>query len=159
LNLTPEVLAGIYLGQITSWDDAKLAAINPGANLPKLAIGVGHRPGGRGTNAVFTRYPSKGSPPWAKDRPPGTAVDWATGIGAKGNEGVTGQIKQLPGALGYVELVYAIQNNLPLCSLKNKAGAFVKPDIDAIVAAAAGAANSMPEDLRVSITDAPGEKS
>jgi phosphate transport system substrate-binding protein len=89
----------------------------------------------------------------------GTAVHWPTGIGAKGNEGVTGQIKQLPGSLGYVELVYALQNNLPVVALKNKAGTFVKPDIDSIVAAAAGASNNLPDDLRVSITDAPGEKS
>jgi phosphate transport system substrate-binding protein len=159
LNLTPEVLAGIYLGQITSWDDAKLAAINPNANLPKLAIGVVHRSDGSGTSAVFTDYLTKVSPAWAKDVRSGTAVHWPTGIGAKGNEGVTGQIKQLPGSLGYVELVYATQNNLPLTALKNKAGAFVRPDIDSIVAAAAGASTNLPEDLRVSITDPPGEKS
>jgi len=159
LNLTPEVLSGIYLGQITSWDDPKLVAINPNANLPKLAIGVVHRSDGSGTSAVFTDYLTKVSPAWAKDVRSGTAVHWPTGIGAKGNEGVTGQIKQLPGSLGYVELVYAIQNNLPLCALKNKAGMYVKPDIEAIVAAAAGASASMPEDLRVSITDPPGDKS
>jgi phosphate transport system substrate-binding protein len=159
LNLTPETLAGIFLGQITSWDDPKLAAINPGANLPKLAIGVVHRSDGSGTSAIFTDYLSKVSPQWAKDVRAGASVHWPTGIGAKGNEGVTGQIKQLPGSLGYVELVYAIQNNLPLTSLKNKAGTFVKPSIDGVVAAAAGASANMPDDLRVSITDAPGDKS
>jgi len=159
LNLTPEALAGIFLGQITSWDDPKLVAINPNANLPKLAIGVVHRSDGSGTSAVFTDYLSKISPAWAKDVRSGTAVHWPTGIGAKGNEGVTGQIKQLPGSLGYVELVYAIQNNLPLTALRNKAGAFVKPDIDSIVAAAAGASANLPDDLRVSITDPPGDKS
>jgi phosphate transport system substrate-binding protein len=156
LKLTPEVIAGIFLGKIASWNDAAITAINPGVSLPSTPIAVVHRSDGSGTTYVFTDYLSKISPEWAKDVHTGKAVHWPTGTGAKGNEGVTGQVTQLPGAIGYVELAYAFQNKLPVATLRNKAGDWVSPSVASVTAAASAASKAMPGDLRVSITDADG---
>lgn len=155
LRLTPEALAGIFLGKITRWNDPALAAVNPGAKLPDLAISVIHRSDGSGTTFVFTDYLSKVSPEWKRRVGAAKSVKWPAGLGAKGNEGVTGLVKQVRGAMGYVELAYAVQNRLPMAELRNRDGAFVKPTIQATSAAAAGAA--IPDDFRVSITDAAGK--
>lgn len=158
LKLDGEALAAIFLGQITAWNDPRLAALNPGVSLPERPIAVVHRSDGSGTTAIFTDYLAKVSPAWTEKVGKGTSVSWPLGLGAKGNEGVTGQLKTTPGAIGYVELAYAVQSRLPVAALENRAGAFVAPTIDGITAAAAGVAASMPADLRVSIVDAPGEK-
>ena len=157
LKLMPETLAGIYLGQIRKWNDPAIKALNASWNLPDKEITVVHRSDGSGTTFVWTDYLSKVSPDWKTMVGAGTAVNWPTGIGAKGNEGVTGQVKQTPYSLGYVELIYAEQNKLPAASIKNSTGEFVKPSLDSITAAAAGIATQMPDDLRVSITNAPGQ--
>ncbi|HZN11412.1 MAG TPA: phosphate ABC transporter substrate-binding protein PstS, partial [Blastocatellia bacterium] len=157
LRLTPEVIAGIYLGRVSRWNDPAIAATNPGLRLPDREITVVYRSDGSGTTFVFTEYLSKISPEWRQQVGSSTAVRWPVGIGAKGNEGITGQIKQTPYAVGYVEHLYAEQNKLPVAAVRNAAGEFVRPSLDSITAAAAGAAGAMPEDLRVSITDAPGE--
>ena len=157
LRLTPEVIAGIYLGRVSRWNDPAIAATNPGLRLPDREITVVYRSDGSGTTFVFTEYLSKISPEWKQQVGSSTAVRWPVGIGAKGNEGITGQIKQTPYAVGYVEQLYAEQNKLPVAAVRNAAGEFVRPSLDSITAAAAGAAGAMPEDLRVSITDAPGE--
>lgn len=159
LKLLPDTLAKIFLGEITKWNDPAIAATNAGVALPATDIAVVHRSDGSGTTYVFTDYLAKISPTWATKVRAGKAVHWPTGTGAKGNEGVTGQITQLPGAIGYVELAYAFQNKLPLAALKNEAGQFVTPSIASTTAAAAGAAANMPADLRVSITDAAGAQS
>jgi phosphate transport system substrate-binding protein len=156
LKLTPDVLAGIFLGDLKKWNDPKLAALNPGVALPDQPIAVVHRSDGSGTTNVFTDYLAKVSPAWKEKVGVGTSVKFPTGLGGKGNEGVAGQVKTTPGTIGYVELAYAVQNKLPYAQLKNQAGQFVEPKIDSITAAAAGAAASMPADLAVSITDAPG---
>ncbi len=156
LKLTPDALAGIYLGEITSWKDGKITAANPGASLPDEPILVVHRSDGSGTTNIFTDYLTKVSKAWADKVGRGTSVNWPVGLGGKGNEGVAGTVKQSEGAIGYVELAYAVQNDLPYAMLQNKTGAFVEPTFDAVSAAAAGAAKSMPADLRVSITDADG---
>ncbi|MGC4116182.1 MAG: phosphate ABC transporter substrate-binding protein PstS [Myxococcales bacterium] len=156
LRLSAEVLAGIYLGQITAWNDPKLVELNPEARLPARPIAVVHRSDGSGTTAVFTDYLSKTSPDWKAKVGAGTSVAWPVGMGAKGNEGVTGQVKTTPGALGYLELAYALQSELPVVALRNRAGVYVEPSIASISAAAAGSAESIPADLRVSIVDAPG---
>lgn len=155
LKLTPELVAGIYMGKILRWNDAAIAAVNPGAALPDVAITVVHRSDGSGTTNIFTDYLSKVSPEWKAQVGFGTNVKWPAGLGAKGNEGVTGLVKQTPGAIGYVELAYANQNKLPTAELKNKEGAFVKPTMQSTSEAAAGVV--MPEDFRVSITDAKGK--
>jgi phosphate transport system substrate-binding protein len=155
LKLSPEVLAGIFLGEIGTWNDPKIAALNEGAKLPAKPIVVVHRSDGSGTTFVFTDYLSKISPAWKDKVGKGTAVKFPAGIGAKGNEGVTGQVKQSDGAIGYVELIYAKANRLPVASLKNRAGKIVSPSIESVTAAAAAA--ELTEDLRMSITDAPGE--
>ncbi len=157
LKMNPEILAAIFLGEIKSWNAPPIAALNAGVALPAQAITVVHRSDGSGTTAVFTDYLSKVSPTWRERVGKGTSVSWPVGLGAKGNEGVTGQAKTTPGAIGYVELAYAKQNQLPIVLLKNHAGAFVEPSTTSITAAAAGAATSMPDDLRVSIVDPPGE--
>ena len=157
LELTPELVAGIFLGQITRWNDPKLAAPNPGAKLPDTAITVAYRSDGSGTTAVFTDYLAKVSPAWKEKVGAGKSVKFPVGLGAKGNEGVAGQIKTSPGSVGYVELAYARQNNLPYATLKNKAGKVVAPELAAVSAAAEGALASMPDDFRVSITDAEGD--
>lgn len=157
LKLTPDVLAGIYLGEITRWNDPKITAVNAGLNLPDQAIFVAHRSDGSGTTNIFTDYLTKVSKEWEQKVGRGTAVNWPVGLGGKGNEGVSGLVKQSEGAIGYVELAYAVQNQLPYAQLQNQAGAFVEPTFDAVSAAAAGAAKNMPEDLRVMITNAPGK--
>ncbi len=159
IKLTPDVIAKIFLGQITSWNDASIAGINPGVSLPNTPIAVVHRSDGSGTTYVFTDYLSKVSPQWAKDVHTGKAVHWPAGTGAKGNEGVTGQVTQLPGAIGYVELAYAFQNKLPVAAIRNQSGQFVKPSVSSVTAAAAAAAKAMPSDMRVSITNAAGAES
>jgi phosphate transport system substrate-binding protein len=157
LRLTPEAVAGLFLGTITKWNDPQIASSNPGLNLPGSEIATVHRSDGSGTTFVFTDYLSKVSSEWKERVGTGVSVNWpGKGIGAKGNEGVTGQVKQTPNSIGYVELVYAEQNKLPYASIKNSAGEFVRPALDSITAAAAGVAAQMPDDLRVSITNAPG---
>jgi len=157
LKLTPEVLAGIFLGEITMWNDAKIGAINPGKTLPEEGIIVAHRSDGSGTSFIFTDYLAKVSPSWNEKVGRGTSVKWPVGLGGKGNEGVAGIVKQSEGSIGYVELAYAVKNNLPYAALKNRAGEYVLPTFDAVSAAAAGAIKDMPEDLRVSITNADGK--
>jgi phosphate transport system substrate-binding protein len=155
LRLTPETLSGIFLGKIAKWNDAALVKDNPGVKLPDQAITVVHRSDGSGTTNIFTDYLAKVSPEWKSGVGTGTSVKWPTGLGAKGNDGVTGQVKQTPGSVGYVELAYANQNKLPVAELKNHDGNFVKPTIESTSAAAAGV--EVPEDFRVSITDAKGK--
>lgn len=156
LRLTPEAIAGIFLGDIKKWNDPQIASSNEGVSLPAADITVVRRSDPSGTTFVFVDYLSKVSPKWEEKVGAGTSVNWPEGVGAKGNEGVTGQVKQTPNSVGYVELIYADQNKLPYASVKNAAGEFVRPTLDSITAAAAGVASSMPEDLRVSITNAPG---
>lgn len=158
LKLTPEAIAGIFLGKITSFNDPQITAANPGVTLPSDKLTVVHRSDGSGTSFVFTDYLSKVSPEWKDKVGAGTSVQWPTGLGAKGNEGVTGQIKQTPNTIGYVELLYAEQNKLPVAEIKNSAGEWIKPSLASVTAAAAGAAGQIPDDLRVSITNAPGKE-
>lgn len=153
LKLDGPTVAGVFLGKITKWNDPKIAALNAGLKLPDEAILVTHRSDGSGTTAVFTDYLAKVSPEWKSSVGAGTAVKWPTGLGGKGNEGVTGLLKQTPGSIGYIELIYAETNKLPAASLKNKAGVFVSASPKSVSAAAAGAVKSIPEDFRVSITD------
>ena len=155
LKLTPETLAGIFLGKITRWNDAALARDNAGMKLPDLAIAVAHRSDGSGTTAVFTDYLAKVSPEWKAGPGAGKSVNWPTGLGGKGNEGVTGLVKQTEGAIGYVELAYANQNKLPMAALKNRSGSFVRPSLESVSAAAANV--QIPDDYRISITDAEGK--
>ena len=158
LNFSPDVLADIFLGQITSWSDARLAAINPSRTLPDQEIVVVHRSDGSGTSYIWTEYLTKVSPAWADQVGTGKSVNWPVGLGGKGNEGVTATVRQTPGALGYVEFGYALLNGLPAGNVQNRSGAFVTPTIEAVTAAAAGAMVSMgPDtDFRVSLTDADG---
>ena len=157
LNFTPEALAGIFLGKITKWNDPAIAGANSGVKLPAEDIIVVHRSDGSGTTYVWTDYLSKISDEWKSKVNKSTSVNWPVGLGGKGNEGVTGLIKQTPNSIGYVELIYAVQNNIPYGAVKNPAGTFVKADLASVSAAAAGAAKEMPEDFRVSITNAPGK--
>ncbi|MFY9726571.1 MAG: phosphate ABC transporter substrate-binding protein PstS [Bryobacteraceae bacterium] len=157
LKFTPETLAGIYLGQITRWNDPRLVKDNPGAKLPASDIVVVHRSDGSGTTFVFTDYLSKVSPQWKSEVGANTSVKWPVGTGQKGNEGVAGMVKQTPGAVGYVELIYAVQTHLNYGLMRNSAGVFLKADFNSVTAAAAGAAKNMPSDFRVSITNAPGK--
>jgi phosphate transport system substrate-binding protein len=159
LKLAPDVLADIYLGKVTKWNDSRITSINEGKNLPDEAIFVAHRSDGSGTTNIFTGYLSKVSDSWKGKVGQGTSVDWPVGLGGKGNEGVAGLVKQTEGSIGYVELAYAEKNNLPYSSLKNKAGYFVMPTFDAVSAAAAGFIKNMPADLRVEITNADGKDS
>jgi phosphate transport system substrate-binding protein len=156
LRFTPDVIADIFLGKLKKWNDPRIKAENSGVNLPDADITVVHRSDGSGTSAVFTDYLSKVSPEWKEKVGSGTSPNWPAGLGGKGNEGVTGQVKATPNTIGYVELAYAVQNKLPAGVIKNKSGSFVEPSIDAVTAAAAAALAMTPEDLRVSITDAPG---
>ncbi len=158
LNFTPEALAGIFLGRITKWNDPAIAGVNKGVNLPANDIVVVHRSDGSGTTYVFTDYLSKVSEDWKNKVSKGTSVNWPVGLGGKGNEGVTGLVKQTPNAIGYVELIYAAKNNIAFGAVKNPAGAFIKADLAGVSEAAAGAAKNMPDDFRVSITNAPGKK-
>jgi phosphate transport system substrate-binding protein len=155
LKFDGETIADIYLGKIKKWNDPKLAALNPGVKLPDQDIVVVHRSDGSGTTFIFTDYLSKISPEWKQKVGNNTSVSWPTGIGGKGNEGVSGQVKQTPGAIGYVELIYAIQNKIPYADLKNSAGEFVKPTIESVTAALATA--EIPDDFRFSMTNAPGK--
>jgi len=157
LNFTPEALAGIYLGKITKWNDPSIAGANKGVNLPAEDIVVIHRSDGSGTTYIWTDYLSKVSDEWKSKVNKNTSVNWPVGLGGKGNEGVTGLVKQTPDAIGYVELIYAVQNNIPYGTVKNSAGSFIKADLASVTAAAAGAAKEMPEDFRVSITNAAGK--
>jgi phosphate transport system substrate-binding protein len=159
LKLSPEVLAGIFLGEIKQWNDKPLQDLNGGVTLPAQAITVVHRSDGSGTTAVFTGYLSLVHEGWKSKVGTGTSVNWPVGLGAKGNEGVTGQIKTTAGTIGYTELAYAKQNNLPVASIKNQAGQFAAPTLEAITAAAASLSGTIPDDLRVSIVNAPGVKS
>jgi phosphate transport system substrate-binding protein len=156
LKFSGETIADIYLGTIKKWSDPKITADNPGVNLPSADITVASRSDGSGTTFVFTDYLSKVSSEWKDKVGSGTSVKWPVGVSAKGNEGVTGQVKQSPNSIGYVELIYAEQNKLPYADVKNAAGQFVKPSIQTVSNAAAAAASSMAPDLRVSITNAPG---
>lgn len=150
LKLTPEVIAGIFLGQITKWNDPKIAAVNKGVKLPNTAIMVAHRSDGSGTTNIFTDYLSKISDSWKTKVGKGTAVNWPVGLGGKGNPGVAGIIKQTPGGVGYIELAYAIQNNLPFAKVENKSGNFITPSI----ASTSAAGNvTMPADAKVSVTN------
>jgi phosphate transport system substrate-binding protein len=157
LNFTPEALAGIFLGRITKWNDPAIAGANSGVKLPSTDIVVVHRSEGSGTTYIWTDYLSKVSPSWNTKPGKGASINWPVGLGGKGNEGVSGLIKQTPGAIGYVELIYAVQTKIDYGSVKNSSGAFIKADFNGVSAAAAGAAKTMPDDFRVSITDAPGK--
>jgi phosphate transport system substrate-binding protein len=157
LNFTPEALAGIFLGRISKWNDPAIANANKGVNLPANEIVVIHRSDGSGTTYIWTDYLSKVSADWKDKVSKGTSVNWPVGLGGKGNEGVTGLIKQTPNSIGYVELIYAAQNKIPYGTVKNSAGSFVKADLASVSEAAAGASKTMPDDFRVSITNAPGK--
>jgi phosphate transport system substrate-binding protein len=159
LKFTPDVIANIYLGKITSWNDPAIAKSNPDAHLPNQPILVVHRSDGSGTTYIFTDYLSKVSDEWKNSVGKGTSVKWPAGsLGAKGNEGVAGMVRQMEGAFGYIELIYAVQNNISFGSVKNAAGTFVKASLDSTTAAAASM-KAMPADFRVSITNAPGKDS
>jgi phosphate transport system substrate-binding protein len=157
LKFSGEALAGIFLGTISKWNDAAIARDNPGVKLPNEDITVAHRSDASGTSFVFTDYLSKVSPQWKSKVGANTSVNWPAGLGGKGNEGVAGLVKQTPNSIGYVELLYAVQNKMGYGSVKNAAGNFVKADFNSVTEAAAGAAKNMPEDFRVSITNAAGK--
>ena len=157
LNFTPEALTGIFLGKITKWNDPAIVAANKGVNLPGSDIVVVHRSDGSGTTYIWTDYLSKVSEEWKSKVGKGASVNWPVGLGGKGNEGVTGQIKNAPNSIGYVELIYAVSNNIPYGNVKNSSGVFVKADLASVSAAAAAVAKTMPDDFRVSITDPPGK--
>jgi phosphate transport system substrate-binding protein len=156
LKFTPEILAGIYLNKIVKWNDPAIASANPGVKLPDRGIIVIYRSDGSGTTYIFTDYLSKVSKDWASGVGKGTSVKWPNGVGGKGNEGVAGQVRQLEGSIGYVELIYAVQNKISYGLLKNAAGNFVKASLESVTEAASSAP-SMPADFRVSITNAPGK--
>jgi phosphate transport system substrate-binding protein len=157
LNFTPDALAGIFLGRISKWNDPVIANANKGVNLPGNDIVVIHRSDGSGTTYIWTDYLSKVSGDWKDKVGKGTSVNWPVGLGGKGNEGVSGLLKQTPNAIGYVELIYAAQNKINYGTVKNLAGTFVKADLASVSEAAAGASKTMPDDFRVSITNAPGK--
>ena len=156
IKFTPEALAGIFLGKVTSWNDPALTGANPGVNLPNQPIIVVHRSDGSGTTFIFTDYLSKVSSEWQSQVGKNTSVKWPVGLGGKGNEGVAGMIRQMQGAIGYIELIYAVQNKIPYGVVRNASGSFVKASLDSVTAAA-GSVKSMPADFRVSITNAPGK--
>jgi phosphate transport system substrate-binding protein len=157
LKFTGPVLADIFLGKITKWNDPAIAKANPGVNLPATDITVAHRSDGSGTSYIWVDFLAKVSAEWKQKVGVATSVNWPAGVGAKGNEGVSGLVKQTPGAIGYVELIYALQNKISYGSVQNAAGEFIKASVQAVTAAAAVAAKSMPKDFRVSITNAPGQ--
>jgi phosphate transport system substrate-binding protein len=157
LKFSGTVLANIFLGTITKWNDGEIAKLNPGVNLPATDITVVHRSDGSGTSYIWTDYLAKVSPDWKKRVGNANSVNWPAGVGAKGNEGVSGQVSQTPGSIGYVELIYALQNKISYGSVQNTNGKFVKASVDAVTAAATAAAAKMPADFRVSITNAPGD--
>ncbi len=156
LNFTQNALADIFLGKITKWNDPQIASANPGVNLPAKDIVVVHRSDGSGTTYIWVDFLSKASKEWAAKVGKSTSVNWPVGLGGKGNEGVSGLVEQTPNSLGYVELIYAIQNHLLYGNVQNAAGKYIKADLASVTAAAAAAANDMPSDFRVSITNAPG---
>jgi phosphate transport system substrate-binding protein len=156
VKFTPEILAGIFLGKINNWNDKAIGAVNPGVNFPDKQIVVVHRSDGSGTTFVFTDYLSKVSPDWKSQVGSDTSVKWPIGLGGKNNDGVAGNIRQLAGSIGYVELIYAVQNKIPYGSVRNSAGVFLKASLEGVTAAAASAPK-MPADFRVSITNAPGK--
>jgi phosphate transport system substrate-binding protein len=160
LRFTPSLLADIFLGKLTKWSDARIAAVNPGVKLPDQDIVVVHRSDGSGTTFIWTDYLSKVSPEWEQKVGRGTSVNWPVGLGGKGNEGVTATVQQTPGAIGYVELGYAMINRLPAGIVQNKAGKFIEPSLETITAAAAGAMQAMgpSTDFRVSITNPDGDR-
>ncbi|HET6465495.1 MAG TPA: phosphate ABC transporter substrate-binding protein PstS [Nitrospiria bacterium] len=157
LNFTPKALAGIFLGTITKWNDPEIAMANSGVKLPDNAIVVVHRSDGSGTTYIWVDYLSKVSPEWKEKVGVGTSVNWPVGLGGKGNEGVSGLVKQTPYAIGYVELIYAAQNKIDYGLVQNSAGKFIKASLESVTSAAAGAAKAMPSDFRVSLTNAPGD--
>ena len=157
LNFTPDALAGIFLGKITKWNDPAIAGANKGVKLPAEDIVVVHRADGSGTTYIWTDYLSGVSDEWKTKVGKGTSVNWPVGLGGKGNEGVTGTIKNTPNSIGYVELIYAETNKIPYGNVKNAEGVFVKASLTAVSAAAAGKAKEMPDDFRVSIVNAPGK--
>ena len=157
LNFTPEALSGIFLGKITKWNDPAIVSANPGVKLPGDDIVVVHRSDGSGTSYIWTDYLSKVNPEWQTKVGKATSVNWPVGLGGKGNEGVSALIQQTPGSLGYIELIYAIQNKLPYGKVKNSSGVFVKADLASVSAAAAATAKLMPDDFRVSITNPEGK--
>lgn len=159
MRLTGPVVADIFLGKIVKWTDPAITALNPGVTLPDDPIVTVHRSDGSGTSYIFCDYLSKVSPEWANKVGKGTSVKWIVGVGGKGNEGVTGVVQQTPGAIGYVELIYALSNNIPFATVKNHDGNWVAPSLEGVTAAATGAASNMPADFRVSITDSPGAQS
>jgi len=159
LNFSGDVIADIYLGKITTWNDPRIVKENPGVNLPANAILPVYRSDGSGTTYIFTDYLSKVSSDWASKVGKNTSVKWPTGIGQKGSEGISGMVRQSPNSFGYVELIYAAQNKMSYGSVKNAAGKFVRASTDGVTAAAAASAKAMPADFRVSITNAPGEAS
>jgi phosphate transport system substrate-binding protein len=156
VKFTPDVLADIFLGKIANWNDPRIAKANPEIKFPNQDMVLAHRSDGSGTTYIFTDYLSKVSPDWQSQVGKGTSVRWPKGLGGKGNEGVTGMIRQIPGSIGYVELIYAVQNNIPYGTVQNAAGAFVKASLESVTAAAASV-KTMPADFRVSITNAPGK--
>jgi phosphate transport system substrate-binding protein len=156
LNFSGDVIADIYLGKITKWNDGRIAKDNPGANLPDKAILPVYRSDGSGTSFIFTDFLSKVSPAWNSGPGKGAAINWPVGIGQKGNEGIAGMVRQSPYSFGYVELIYAVQNKMLYGLVRNSSGKFVKASTDGVTSAAAGAAKSMPADYRISITNAPG---
>jgi phosphate transport system substrate-binding protein len=158
LKFTPEALAGIYLGKITKWNDPAITGPNPGINFPANDIVVVHRSDGSGTTFVWTDYLSKVSPEWKSTVGSNTSVRWPVGLGGKGNEGVAGIVEQTPNSIGYVELIYAIQNHLTYGMVKNSSGNFIKASLATVTDAAAGASAAMQKDVRVSITNAPGKQ-
>jgi phosphate transport system substrate-binding protein len=159
LKLTPDVVADLFLGKIQKWNDPRIMSQNAGVKLPDTAVAVVHRSDGSGTSYIFTDYLSKVSPEFSSKVGRGKSVNWPAGIGGKGNEGVAGQVKQTPGAVGYVEFAYAMQNKLTYASLKNKAGKFVEPTIDSTTAALASSTSELQKDVRTSVTDASGDTS
>ena len=156
LKFTPQALAGIYLGHITKWNDPEIQKVNPGVKLPAASIIVVHRSDGSGTTYAWVDYLSKVSPEWKSKVGVGTSVKWPVGLGGKGNEGVSGLIRRLPNSIGYVELIYSIQNHILYGDVKNSSGNYVRASLATVTAAAAGANSFMPADFRVSITNAPG---
>jgi phosphate transport system substrate-binding protein len=154
LKLTPDAIADIFLGKLTNWNDERIAVTNPGVKLPDMTIVVVHRSDGSGTTFIFSDYLAKISSVWNEEVGRGKSLNWPTGLGAKGNPGVAGLVKQLPGAIGYVELIYSIQNEMPVASVKNKAGKFIEPSIDGVSLAAD---TELPDHTRISITDTDAE--
>ena len=159
LNFSGDVIADIYLGRITKWNDSRIAKDNPGANLPDKAILPVYRSDGSGTSFIFTDFLSKVSPAWNSGPGKGASIKWPTGIGQKGNEGIAGMVRQAPYSFGYVELIYAVQNKMSFGSVRNASGKFIRASTGGVTAAAAAAAKSMPADFRISITNAAGADS